>query len=73
MSNSKNSSISGILIVVVLILILWGIIGLVEGKGFFGGIGNEFSAIGNLTSLIVKVLIGFGLVAGIVYLLSNKK
>ncbi len=38
-------------------MILWGIFGLIEGDGFFGGIGMQIDAIGDIVSLVIKFVL----------------
>ena len=43
-------------------MLAWGVLGLIEGKGFFGGIGVQFDAIGDLFVMALKgvAIIGIG-------------
>jgi hypothetical protein len=55
----KSGNMGCIAMLVIGVLIVWGIIGMAEGDGFLGGIGNQFKAIG---ILIVGVLAVIGLI-----------
>lgn len=55
------------------LIVIWGIIGLIRGDGFFGGIGIQIDAIGDIVSLIIKGVLFIGLIWFILNLFNKKK
>jgi len=55
MSESKKE----IIYIGVGLLVLWGIVGLVKGDGFFEGIEKQIDAIGDIVSWLIKVGLAF--------------
>jgi len=53
--------------IAIFLMVLWGIFGLIGGDGFFGGIGQQIDAIGDIVSLIIK----FALVIGVIWFIST--
>lgn len=70
MGNNKGTGTIGI---IVGLLVIWGIFGLANGDGFFGGIGVQIDAIGDLVALLLKVAIGIGIIWLILNQLSKDK
>ncbi len=52
----------GYIIVAIFLMVIWGIFGLIDGSGFLGGIGNQIDAIGDIISLIIKIVLAFGVI-----------
>jgi len=65
--NNQGSSLPWFVPVGIILMILWGLVGLITGDGFFGGIGKQFDAIGELISLGLKL----GAVILILWLIFN--
>lgn len=51
----------------------WGVMGLIEGDGFFGGIGKQFDAIGRLVAMVLKGAVILGALWLGVQWLSSKE
>lgn len=66
-NNDKNSTIPWIVPVAIVLMVIWGIVGLFEGDGFFGGIGKQIDAIGKIVAWAIKG----GLVVGGIWLIGQ--
>ena len=60
MSTNDSDGLKNIIIFALFLMIGWGLLGLVNGDGFFGGIGQEFDAIGDIFAMVVKGLVFIG-------------
>ena len=67
-----KKELKGFIGIAAFILILWGIFGLISGNGFFGGIGKEIDAIGDLVALALKIALIIGVI-WLVYALFKKE
>lgn len=57
-----NDKIKSYIAIAIVFMIVWGVFGLIEGEGFFGGIGMQIDAIGDIISGIIKAAIIFGVI-----------
>ena len=59
--NKSDNQLKGYVYLAIGLMVIWGIIGLFKGEGFFGGIAMSFEAIGELVALFLKLLVGAGI------------
>ena len=60
MNEQDSKGLKNVIIFALFLMTGWGLLGLVNGDGFFGGIGQEFDAIGDLFAMVVKGLVFIG-------------
>lgn len=65
--NTKN--IGGL---VLIFLVIWGIIGLINGDGFFGGIIDNIQAIGNIIVNLIQSLFVIGIIWVLILIFRTK-
>lgn len=53
--------------IAIFLMVFWGIMGLIQGKGFWGSINMEINAIGYAVSLAIKI----ALFAGVAWLIVD--
>ncbi len=58
--------------IAIFLMVIWGVFGLIGGDGFFGGIGMQIDAIGDIVSLVLKVALLFGVIWFISTLFKKK-
>lgn len=67
-----KDDLKGIIGVAIFLMILWGLTGLIGGDGFFGGIGKQIDAIGDIISYIIKAALFFGVIWLIITVFGKK-
>ena len=65
--NKKGSDMQWFVPVAIFLMVIWGITGLFQGDGFFGGIGKQVDAIGDIIAWAIKG----GLVIGGIWLIGQ--
>jgi hypothetical protein len=60
MSPNDSDLLKNIIQIALICMCIWGGLGLIEGKGFFGGIENRFEAIGDIVVMVLKGLVFIG-------------
>jgi hypothetical protein len=68
-----NEKLKEYLTIAIFFIVLWGIFGLLSGDGFFGGIGKQIDAIGDIVSFIIKAAIFIGVIWFIISLFGKDK
>ena len=72
MSTNDSDGLKNIIKIAIIFMVGWGLLGLFNGDGFFGGIGREFDAIGDLVAMVVKGLVFIGIIWFIFEKLKNR-
>lgn len=65
--------IKGIIGIVIILLILWGVKGIIVEEGFFGAINLQLYAIGELISFVIKIAIIMGIIWLMFFLFVKNK
>lgn len=68
-----NDEVKGIIGIVIILLILWGVKGIIVGEGFFGAINLQLYAIGELISFVIKFTIIIGIIWLMLFLFGKNK
>ena len=68
-----NEQLKNIIGIAIILMIIWGIIGLIGGDGFFGGIGNQIDAIGDIVSFIIKAVLIMGVIWFLIQIFKGKE
>ncbi len=58
------------IVIAIFLLVLWGIFGLMDGVGFFGGIRNSLVAIWKLMGIAGRIIV-FAIIVGVIIKVKN--
>lgn len=67
----NKKQLKNFLWIALIFLCVWGCHGLIGGDGFFGGIAEQFYAIGFIISFVFKIAFFIGIVWLIIFILSK--
>jgi hypothetical protein len=61
----------GYIKIAIFLLVLWGLIGLIQGDGFLNGIGKQIDGIGDIVSILIKLILAIGVIWFIISLFKK--
>ena len=60
MSANDSDGLKNIIQIALVFMFIWGVYGWIQGDGFFGGIGKQFDAIGDIVVMVLKGVVFMG-------------